>query len=186
MACGILVLHRGIKPRSPALEAQSLNHRTTREVPLFYILKSPIWAGELCFFSSSLLICQMQYAKNKMKAFKMGQPGTLSFSQRQDSRLKSRASSVLQCVSKLRPLTCNWSSQVQRVPKNLSPSESHEVKLVAYYTEGSKFAEEKLLKDGINEQLFLLILLPPLTWPITCYHRNRCFPAHWKTQNTLC
>lgn len=20
----------------------------------------------------------------------------------------------------------------------------------------------------------------------TCYHRNRCFHAHWKTQNTLC
>ena len=25
----------------PALEAQSLNHWTTREVPLFYIVKSP-------------------------------------------------------------------------------------------------------------------------------------------------
>jgi len=107
----------------------------------------------------------MQYAKNNMKAFKMGQPGTLRFSQRWDSRLKSRASSVLQGISKLLPLTCNWSSQVQRVPKNLLPSESHEVKLVAYYTEGSKFAKEKLLKDSIKEQLFPLILLPPLMWP---------------------
>ena len=34
VACGILVPRPGIKPMSPALEAQSLNHWTTREVPV--------------------------------------------------------------------------------------------------------------------------------------------------------
>ena len=33
-ACGILVLQAGIEPVPPALEAQSLNHWTTREVQL--------------------------------------------------------------------------------------------------------------------------------------------------------
>ena len=33
MGCGILVPQPGIKPTSPALEAQSLNLWTTREVP---------------------------------------------------------------------------------------------------------------------------------------------------------
>ena len=32
-ACGILVPQPGIKPAPPALEAQSLNHWTTREIP---------------------------------------------------------------------------------------------------------------------------------------------------------
>ena len=32
-ACGILVPQQGIEPAPPALEAQSLNHWTTREVP---------------------------------------------------------------------------------------------------------------------------------------------------------
>ena len=35
MACGILVTWPGIEPTSSALEAQSLNHWTTREVPRF-------------------------------------------------------------------------------------------------------------------------------------------------------
>ena len=34
VACGILVPRAGIKPMSPALEAQSVNHWTTREVPV--------------------------------------------------------------------------------------------------------------------------------------------------------
>ena len=33
MACGILVPQPGIEPVPPAVEAQSLNHQTTREVP---------------------------------------------------------------------------------------------------------------------------------------------------------
>ena len=33
MACRILVPRRGIKPVPPAVEAQSLNHWTSREVP---------------------------------------------------------------------------------------------------------------------------------------------------------
>ena len=33
IACRILVPKPGIKPTAPALEAQSLNHRTTREAP---------------------------------------------------------------------------------------------------------------------------------------------------------
>ena len=32
-ACGILVPYPGIEPSAPSLEAQSPNHRTTREVP---------------------------------------------------------------------------------------------------------------------------------------------------------
>ena len=37
MACSILVPQPGIKPVPPALEAQSLNHWTTREVPNFLL-----------------------------------------------------------------------------------------------------------------------------------------------------
>ena len=33
MACGVLVPQLGIEPEPPAVEAQSLNHWTTREVP---------------------------------------------------------------------------------------------------------------------------------------------------------
>ena len=32
-ACWILVLRLGVEPASPAVEVQSLNHWTTREVP---------------------------------------------------------------------------------------------------------------------------------------------------------
>ena len=35
MACGILVLRTGFEAMPPTLEVQSLNHWTTREVPLF-------------------------------------------------------------------------------------------------------------------------------------------------------
>ena len=37
--CGILVPHPGIESVLPALEAQSLNHWTTREVPALVNLK---------------------------------------------------------------------------------------------------------------------------------------------------
>ena len=40
MACGILVPWPGIKPVPPAMEAQSLNHWTTREVPNLSVLIS--------------------------------------------------------------------------------------------------------------------------------------------------
>ena len=41
LACRILVSPRGIKPTSPAVEVQSLNHWTTREVPSYsFNLKS--------------------------------------------------------------------------------------------------------------------------------------------------
>jgi len=33
MACGILVLQRGIEPMPLALEVQSLNHAMTRDIP---------------------------------------------------------------------------------------------------------------------------------------------------------
>ena len=36
-ACGILVPRPGIEPTPPALEAESLNHWTAREVPLYTI-----------------------------------------------------------------------------------------------------------------------------------------------------
>ena len=35
MACGILVPRPGIEPLPPAMEAQTLNHWTTREFPVF-------------------------------------------------------------------------------------------------------------------------------------------------------
>ena len=38
MACGILVLQPGMKPVSPALEAWSLKHWTTREILIIYFL----------------------------------------------------------------------------------------------------------------------------------------------------
>ena len=42
VACGILVPRPGIKPVPPAVEAQSLNHWTSREVPIFvYIAVYP-------------------------------------------------------------------------------------------------------------------------------------------------
>ena len=42
MACGILIPQPGIKPLPPALEACSLNHWTTREVPDEFTLKREI------------------------------------------------------------------------------------------------------------------------------------------------
>ena len=39
MTCGILVPQPGIEPTPPAEEAQSLNHWTAREVPIFITLK---------------------------------------------------------------------------------------------------------------------------------------------------
>ena len=46
-AWGILVFWSGIKPMPPALEAQSLDYRTMREVPQYYWLYSPpyLWAS---------------------------------------------------------------------------------------------------------------------------------------------
>ena len=41
-ACGILVPRPGIEPVPPAVEVQSLNHWTAREVPGFTYLKSRI------------------------------------------------------------------------------------------------------------------------------------------------
>ena len=37
MVCGTLVLQPGIEPVPPAVEAQSLNHWTAREVPFFIL-----------------------------------------------------------------------------------------------------------------------------------------------------
>ena len=42
MACGILVPRPGIKPIPPAVEAQSLNHWTAREVPSICHLNSSL------------------------------------------------------------------------------------------------------------------------------------------------
>ena len=44
MACGILVPQRGLKPVFPAVEVQSLNHWTSREVP------------EVCFSLVTIII----------------------------------------------------------------------------------------------------------------------------------
>ena len=38
VTCGILVLPPGIEPIPPALEVQSLNHCTTRKVPIVILL----------------------------------------------------------------------------------------------------------------------------------------------------
>ena len=37
-ACGILVCQQGIKPGSPAVEAQSPNHHTTKEFPDLHLI----------------------------------------------------------------------------------------------------------------------------------------------------
>ena len=42
MACGILVLQPRVKPTPPAMEAQSLNHWTTREAPKIIFLRRKI------------------------------------------------------------------------------------------------------------------------------------------------
>ena len=42
-ACGILVPQPGIKPVSPALGAQSLNHWTAREVPVMAKFKKNMY-----------------------------------------------------------------------------------------------------------------------------------------------
>ena len=39
MVCGILVPQPGIEPEPPALEAQSLNHGSTKEVPRISLLR---------------------------------------------------------------------------------------------------------------------------------------------------
>ena len=41
-ACGILVPRSGIEPMPPALEAQNLNHWTTREVPCLKYFNLPV------------------------------------------------------------------------------------------------------------------------------------------------
>ena len=59
MACGILVPRPGIEPVSPAVEARSLNHWTSRDVPkLTFLKKSRRVANEesLCL-SLSLCLC---------------------------------------------------------------------------------------------------------------------------------
>ena len=59
MACGILVPRPGIEPSPPALEAQSVNHWTAREVPIFHFLTllyedNREWEGLLFEFFESL------------------------------------------------------------------------------------------------------------------------------------
>ena len=78
MAYGILVPQSGIKPVPPALEAQSLNHWTAREVPtnLYFTLLSrscldnrwpfPPHQYSLCFFSFILPPLLSQSPKPEM------------------------------------------------------------------------------------------------------------------------
>ena len=47
---GILVPQTGIEPKPPALEAQSLNHWTTREVPLLRIFMYIFHETIICSF----------------------------------------------------------------------------------------------------------------------------------------
>ena len=51
VACGILVPWPGIEPASPAWEARSLNHWTTREVPKYILLL--LFFGDVLFPPSS-------------------------------------------------------------------------------------------------------------------------------------
>ena len=50
-ACGILVPQSRIGPAPPALEVQSLNHWTTREVPKEIVLKWHLWKYFGCYQS---------------------------------------------------------------------------------------------------------------------------------------
>ena len=54
MACGLLVPWSGMEPMSPAVEAQSLNHWTTRETPLFFFF--PRWIALFFFLFKSAWI----------------------------------------------------------------------------------------------------------------------------------
>ena len=56
VACGILVPWPGIKPMTPALAAQSLNHWTTREIYRIYVY----WLPVKCFFCSTIYHDQRQ------------------------------------------------------------------------------------------------------------------------------
>ena len=58
-ACGIFVPQPGIEPMSPALEAQSLNHWTAREVPFCTSLRLQCWLP----FPSSLQRTLLQGCK---------------------------------------------------------------------------------------------------------------------------
>ena len=59
-ACGILVSLPGIKPASLALEVQSLNHWTTREIPNLHSFLDPsaiLYVGDtFCFYGIRLLL----------------------------------------------------------------------------------------------------------------------------------
>ena len=57
-ACGILAPWPGIKPAPPALEVQSLNHQTTREVPkIHWIFVSMNYLLKQASLTSKLLEC---------------------------------------------------------------------------------------------------------------------------------
>ena len=60
VACGVFVPWPGIKPVSPALEAQSLNHWATREVPVYHYIWSEFTMDNLeliHFFLTMVTIC---------------------------------------------------------------------------------------------------------------------------------
>ena len=56
VACGILVPQPGIEPVPPAVEAQSLNHRTAREVPVSCILNVFVFFHFPLMMSYSILL----------------------------------------------------------------------------------------------------------------------------------
>ena len=78
VACGILVDQQGIKLASPVLEAHSLNHWTTREVPWAFFGKAPIYPGpsHIC----SELSPELSKKLHPRLKSSVSQPNEISFS----------------------------------------------------------------------------------------------------------
>ena len=60
MACGILVPQPGMEPAPPAVEVQSLNHWTTREVPDFIVFKCISYMTEGKMQKASIYTCERE------------------------------------------------------------------------------------------------------------------------------
>ena len=68
-ACGILVHRTAVEPAPPALEAQNLNHWTTREVPLFGLLYGLLWLELELFWLTATVWSWASYSTSLSSSF---------------------------------------------------------------------------------------------------------------------